>query len=179
MVKKATGEHRDGHVKFHQGSHSMIDVEEPGEVQSKCLLSWKESCWSTEAVSSTSRWKGICFTCDVCFLVAGLKEDPGKVSDSYAAIDFGFYCMEHGRVQIFELGELKYTHSSKYTKDTYFQIRFVGEAVKYVIDKKVVFTSETIPTKPLHFQATFSGHPCVIRNLNYVQSAGRAGSITA
>lgn len=173
VVSKPTGVFREGNVTFDSGSHSQIDVAEPGEVRSRSLLSWKESCWSKEEVSSTSRWKGIRFTCDLGFLVAGLKVAPGKVGDSYAAVDFGFYCMEHGRVQIFELGELKYTHSSKYTSDTVFQVRIVGEAVKYVIDQKVVFTSESSPASPLHFQATFSGHPCAIRNLTYLESSGK------
>ncbi|CAK0891673.1 unnamed protein product [Prorocentrum cordatum] len=97
LASKPSGEVQDGHVTFDSGSHSELDVGQPGEVHSRSLLSWKESCWSKEEVSATSRWKGVCFTCDLCFLVAGLKLAPGKVGDSYAAIDFGFYCMEHGR----------------------------------------------------------------------------------
>lgn len=160
--------HRSDQVKFDSGSHPEINYTEPGKVYSRSALSWKESCWSAEEVSSGSKRGGVSFQCGQCFLMAGLKAAPGQADDSWAALDFGFYCMEHGRVQIFERGELKYTHKPKYTADSVFQLRNVDKAIEYLIDDKVVYTSQSTPASSLHFQATFSGHPCDIFNLLYV-----------
>ncbi|CAK0891675.1 unnamed protein product [Prorocentrum cordatum] len=97
LFSTSLGKCSHGFVPIRLTPSSPCGIGMPSQVHSRSLLSWKESCWSKEEVSATSRWKGVCFTCDLCFLVAGLKLAPGKVGDSYAAIDFGFYCMEHGR----------------------------------------------------------------------------------
>jgi len=162
--------HREDQVRFDASSHDEIDCSKPGEVQSVSFLSWKESCWSGEEISASHKRRGVSFQSSFCFLMAGLKAAPGKAADSYASVDFAIYCMEHGRVQVFELGELKYTHKAKYTPETVFQIRIVGNGVEYVMDDAVVYKSETTPASSLHFQATFNGHPCVISNLCYVET---------
>ena len=70
------------------------------------------------------------------FQYAASGYDGRQAGDSYASLDFAFYCMENGRVQIYELGELRHTLPEKFSPSTTFQVRIVSKAVEYVVDDK-------------------------------------------
>ncbi|CAK0834589.1 unnamed protein product, partial [Prorocentrum cordatum] len=139
------------------GSHAQIETLVAGQAKPKTALAWRGSCFSSAEVSASSSRRGVAFSVEPGFVAVGLKAAPGRETDSYGALDFAFYCMEHGRVQIYEAGEMKYTHRGKYSEDSVLEIhlRAHPHSVEYLIDRDVVYKSLTTPADSLHFQICF------------------------
>jgi len=158
---------------FDQDGHSEIDTLLPGEARAKVSLMWQGSCFGSGEVSASSSKRGVAFHVEPSFVAVGLKAAPGKPNDSYGALDYAFYCMEHGRVQIYERGELKHTIKDKYSEDSTLEIhlRAHPHAVEYMIDEQMVYMSQTEPPKNLHFQICFGDHPAAVTDICYVMTS--------
>lgn len=163
----------DSMVTFDKASHVQIDTLLPGEARAKAALQWQGSCFSSSAVSASSSRRGVAFKVEPSFVAVGLKATAGKADDTYGALDYSFYCMQHGRLQIYEAGEMKYTHKPKYTEDSVLEIhlRAHPHAVEYLIDEQVVYRSGSKPPDVLHFQICFGDHPAAVSDACYVMTS--------
>jgi len=160
----------DSLVMFADGSHSQIETLVAGQAKPKSALAWRGSCFSSAEVSASSSRRGVAFSVAPGFVAVGLKSAPGKDMDSYGALDFAFYCMEHGRVQVFEAGEMKYTHKDKYSEESLLEIhlRAKPHIVEYLIDRNVVYQSSITPADSLHFQICFGDEKAVVTEACFV-----------
>lgn len=172
-VKTPMAPKDDSMVIFDKASHGEIDTLLPGEARSKSSLQWRGSCWSQGVVSAGSSRRGVAFRVEPGFVAVGLKAAAGRPDDSYGALDYSFYCMEHGRLQIYEQGEMMYTHASKYSDETVLEIHVRAHplTVEYIIDEGTVYTSTRKPQEQMHFQICFGDHPAVVTDICYVMTS--------
>lgn len=169
----------DSMVSFDDGSHSQIETQVAGQAKPKSALAWRGSCFSSAEVSASSSRRGVAFSVAPGFVAVGLKSAPGKDMDSYGALDFAFYCMEHGRVQVYEGGEMKYTHKDKYSEDSVLEIhlRKSPHIVEYLIDHDVVYQSSSTPADSLHFQICFGDDKAIVTDACFVMKTGTTGLV--
>lgn len=163
-------------VTFSPQGSSLIDVSVPGQAHSLQALCWEGASWGTEEISASGKLNGVCFRVSRNHIMVGLKADASNTTDSYSDLDYAFYCMCHGLIQVYELGAVMHTLSETFTEDTKFKIHIVDKTVEYLIDEKVSYVSKTPLEQSLHVQIAWNSHPSVVTDIRYIDHSANGVS---
>mmetsp|Transcript_63665 Transcript_63665/g.179193 ORF Transcript_63665/g.179193 Transcript_63665/m.179193 type:complete len:222 (+) Transcript_63665:94-759(+) len=164
----ATGKGRP--VTFSPDGHAQVDVSSPGQAHSLQSLYWEGASWSAEEMSADGERSCVCFRVNRNHIMVGLKAGTSSPTDSYSDLDYAFYCMGHGWIQVYERGGLVHTASEKLSDDMVLKIRLVDSTVEYLINDTVSYVSEAPPTEPLRLQVAWNTHPSAVIDLQYTDS---------
>lgn len=126
--------------------------------------------WDSD-VYTTATYQGGCavtFQADQtnCQLMVGLNSDPTS-DQSYASLDYAWFCVDNGHVQIYESGGRAGDYDNTYTRDTVFTVKYDGQVVSYLIDGVV---ARQVPKVGATFfmDSSFLQVGSSVRNLQFV-----------
>ena len=157
----------------------------------KFQVSKSTSAWDAQAYSQSGYVDNVFVTFKPnqtnMAMMVGLNTDPTTNAD-YSSIDYALYCMNSGKVSIYESGTERSVGAPTYAAGDEFRVEYSGGYVRYYQNGTLLREVARSISGKLYFDTSFHGAssciydvsygPCA-RNAQYAVSAGTASSASA
>ena len=106
-------------------------------------------------------------------MMCGLQKSVSTPTQSYTALDYGFFCRPSGKFEVWEKTAKKYTDTQVFKSlKSDIQLRIINKKVQFIVDGQVRYESQTpiLDSETVHFACAFLNHPSEVRDITLFSS---------